>query len=104
MHLGNFATAEEAALSVARSLKGQAAAKRATTAPPTASIEQGKSKGPAKPPVKEEGNVPPMPLDAVVKEEGTVPLMPAEARWSDASQSSRRSTRSQATESSRRRS
>ena len=38
-----------------------------------------------KPPVKEEGSVPPMPLDAVVKEEdGTVPAMPSEARWSDA--------------------
>ena len=34
--------------------------------------------------VKEEGEVPPMPLDAVVKEEDTVPPMPSEARWSDA--------------------
>ena len=84
VHLGNFATAEEAALSVARSLEGQVAAERAATAPPTASSEQGKSKAPVKPPVKEEGSVPPMPLDAVVKEEDTVPPMPSEARWSDA--------------------
>ena len=34
--------------------------------------------------VKEEGVVPPMPLDAVVKEESIVPPMPPEARWSDA--------------------
>mgnify|MGYP002836680460 CR=1 FL=1 len=85
VYLGNFATAEEAALSVARSPEGQAAAERAATAPPTASSEQGKSKAPVKPSVKEEGSVPPMPLDAVVKEEdGTVPPMPSEARWSDA--------------------
>ena len=32
LHLGSFATAEEAALSVARSLEGQAAAKRAAAA------------------------------------------------------------------------
>ena len=82
--LGSFATAEEAALSVARSLEGQVAAEQAATAPPTASSEQGKSKAPVKPPVKEEGSVPPMPLDAVVKEEDTVPPMPSEARWSDA--------------------
>ena len=34
MHLGSFATAEEAALSVARSPEGQAAAQRAAAAPP----------------------------------------------------------------------
>ena len=85
VYLGCFATAEEAALCIARSPEGQAAAERAATAPPTASSEQGKSKAaPVKPPVKEEGSVPPMPLDAVVKEEDTVPPMPSEARWSDA--------------------
>ena len=83
VHLGNFATAEEAALSVARSPEGQAAAERAAPAPPTAGSKQGKSKAPVKPTVKEEGSVPPMPLDAVVKDEGTVPPMPSEARWSD---------------------
>ena len=84
VYLGNFATAEEAALSVARSPEDQAATEPGATAPPTASSEQGKSKAPVKPSVKEEGNVPPMPLDAVVKEEGTAPPMPSEARWSDA--------------------
>ena len=85
VYLGCFATAEEAALCIARSPEGQAAAERAATAPPTASSEQGKSKAPVKPPVKEEGSVPPMPLDAVVKEEdGMVPPMPSEARWSEA--------------------
>ena len=34
--------------------------------------------------VKEEGEVPPMPLDAVVKEESMAPPMPFEARWSEA--------------------
>ena len=34
MHLGSFVTAEEAALSVARSPEGQAAAQRAAAAPP----------------------------------------------------------------------
>ena len=33
MHLGNFVTAEEAALCIARSPEGQAAAKRAAAAP-----------------------------------------------------------------------
>ena len=84
VQLGSFVTAEEAALCVARSPEGRVAAERAATAPSTASSEQGKSKGPVKPPVKEEGSVPPMPLDAVVKEEDTVPPMPSEARWSDA--------------------
>ena len=85
VHLGSFATAEQAALSVARSSEGQEAVGRAATAPPTASSKQGKSKAPVKPPVKEEGSVPPMPLDAVVKEEdGMVPPMPSEARWSEA--------------------
>ena len=68
--LGSFATAEEAALAVARSLEGHTAAERAVTAPLTTSSGQGKRKAPAKLSVKEEGTaVPPMPPDAVVKEE-----------------------------------
>jgi len=39
VHLGSFATAEEAALCVARSPEGQAAAKRAAAAPPLTSEE-----------------------------------------------------------------
>ena len=39
MHLGSFATAEEAALCIARSPEGQAAAKRAAAAPPLTSEE-----------------------------------------------------------------
>ena len=80
VHLGSFATAEEAALCVARS---QAAVERETGAPPKTRSKLGKSK--AKSSVKEDGIVPPMPLDAVVKEECMVPPMPSEARWSDAS-------------------
>ena len=63
--LGNFANAEEAALCVARSPEGQAAAaKRA------AASEGGQGTGRAMPPgavLKEEGAVPPMPPDAFVK-------------------------------------
>ena len=61
--LGCFATAEEAALCVARTPEGQAAAKKA------ASSEEGNT--PAMPPgatLKEEGAVPPMPSGAFVKE------------------------------------
>ena len=39
VHLGSFATAEEAALCVARSPEGQAAAKKAAAAPPRTSEE-----------------------------------------------------------------
>ena len=39
VHLGSFATAEEAALYVARSPEGQAAAKKAAAAPPRRSEE-----------------------------------------------------------------
>ena len=39
MHLGTFATAEEAALHVARSPEGQEAAQRAAAAPPLTSKE-----------------------------------------------------------------
>ena len=85
VHLGYFGTAEEAALYVARSPEGRAAATKA------AASEDGN--GPAMPPgavLKEEGAVPPMPpgafvkeedvpAAAVVKEEGAVPPMPPDA-------------------------
>ena len=76
VHLGTFVTAEEAALCVARSPEGQAAAKR--SAAPQLSEEEGKGTVPPMPPgafVKEED----MPSDAVVKEEGVAPSMPPEA-------------------------
>ena len=69
--LGYFATAEEAALCIARTPEGQAAAKKA------AASEQGNA--PAMPPgavLKEEGAVPPMPAGAFVKEEVVPPTMP----------------------------
>ena len=65
VHLGMFATAEEAALCVARSPEGQTAAGRAASAERQGTL-------PAVPPgtlVKEEGAVPPMPPDAFVKVE-----------------------------------
>eukprot|EP00964_Phaeocystis_antarctica_P141824 scaffold106932_cov64-Phaeocystis_antarctica.AAC.7 len=66
--LGSFATAEEAALCVARSPEGQAAAKKAAAAPtPLTSEEEGKG-----PFVEEEGVVPPMLPDAYVKVEVVV--------------------------------
>ena len=70
VYLGSFATAEEAAMCIARSLEGQAAAKRA------AASEEGQGRAPALPSgavLKEEGAVPPMPLGAVVKEEEVAP-------------------------------
>ena len=61
----HFATAEEAALRVARSPEGQAAAQKAAAATrPLTSEEEGKG-----PFVKDEGVVPPMPPDAYVKVE-----------------------------------
>ena len=78
MTLGYFATAEEAALCIARSPEGQAAAKRAVSAAPHLSEEEGKGAVPPMPPgafVKEE-DMPPAP---VVKEEGAVPPMPSDA-------------------------
>ena len=73
--LGNFATAEEAALCIARTPEGQAAAKRA------AASGEGQGTGPAMPSratLKAEDVVPPMPLGAVVKEEevATPPMQP----------------------------
>ena len=75
LHLGCFANAEEAALCVARSPEGQAAAGRAAAA-------EGQGTPPAVPSgasLKEEGTVPPMPPGAFVKEEGVVPPMPPDA-------------------------
>ena len=71
VRLGSFATAEEAALHVARSPEGQAAARKA------AASEEGNA--PAMPPgatLKEEGAVPPMPPGAFVKEEQVAPPTP----------------------------
>ena len=76
--LGSFATAEEAALCVARSPEEQEAAKRAASAVPQLSEEESKGTVPPMPPgafVKEE-DMPPAP---VVKEEGAVPPMPSDA-------------------------
>ena len=80
MSLGHFATAEEAALRVARSPERQAAAKRAASAALQLQLseEEGKGTVPPMPPgalVKEE-DMPPAP---VVKEEGAVPPMPSDA-------------------------
>ena len=80
VHLGYFATAEEAALYVARSPEGQAAAGRAAAAEsqgtlpavPSGAILKEEVTGPPMPPgtfVKEDGVVPPMPPDAYVKVE-----------------------------------
>ena len=74
--LGCFATADEAALCVARSPEGRSAA-AAAGAPPLVSEEEGKSAVPTRATLKEEGAVPPMPLGAYVKEEEVAPsLMP----------------------------
>ena len=76
VHLGCFATAEEAALCVARSPEGRAAAAR--QAAPELSEEEGKGTVPPMPPgafVKEED----VPAAAAVKEEGAVPPMPPDA-------------------------
>ena len=73
VYLGSFATAEEAALCVARSPEGRAAAERA------AASEGGQGTGRAMLPgavLKEEGAVPPMPPGAFVKEEQVAPPMP----------------------------
>ena len=66
MNLGCFATAEEAALCIARSPEGRAAAKRA------AASEEGQGRAHAMRSaaiLKEEGAVPPMPPGAYVKDE-----------------------------------
>ena len=74
--LGYFATAEEAALYIARSPEGRGAAKRA------AASEGGQGTGRAMPPgavLKEEGAIPPMPPDAYVKEEQVALPLPPDA-------------------------
>ena len=71
--LGHFATAEEAALCVARTPEGRKAAERA------AASAEGQGRAPALPSgavLKEEGRVPPMPPGAFVKEEEVAPPMP----------------------------
>ena len=77
VHLGSFATAEEAALCAARSPEGQAAAAERAPAKKAAASEEGNT--PAMPSgavLKEEGTVPPMPPGAFVKEEQVTPPMP----------------------------
>ena len=76
VQLGSFATAEEAALCIARSPEGRAAATK--RAAPQLSEEEGTGTVPPMPPgafVKEED----VPAAAVVKEEGAVPPMPPDA-------------------------
>jgi hypothetical protein len=98
---GRFATAEEAALCVARSPEGQAAAERAASAPPSRrSEEEGQGPPPARPSravLKEEGTVPPMPAGAFVKEEELFPLMPPGGFFKEDRPSSSGSTRSSST-------
>jgi hypothetical protein len=98
---GRFATAEEAALCVARSPEGQAAAERAASAPPARrSEEEGQDPPPARPSrsvLKEEGTVPPMPAGAFVKEEELFPLMPPGGFFKEDRPSSSGSTRSSST-------
>ena len=75
VHLGYFATAEEAALCVARTPEGRAAAGRVAAG-------GGQGTPPAAPSgasLKEEGTVPPMPPGAFVKGEGVVPPMSPDA-------------------------
>ena len=80
VYLGYFATAEEAALCIARSPEGQAAAKRAASAPqPRRSEEEDQGSAPPGAVLTEEGAVPPMPPGAFVKEEGVEPPMPPDA-------------------------
>jgi len=73
--LGYFATAEEAALCVARTPEGRAAAARAAAAEGQGAA----SVLPSGASLKEEDTVPSMPPGAFVKEESVVPLMPPDA-------------------------
>jgi hypothetical protein len=76
VYLGMFATAEEAALCVARSPEGREAARRAAAAEGQGALIA----VPSRASLKEEGTVPPMPPGAFVKEEGVlVPPMPPDA-------------------------
>jgi hypothetical protein len=79
VHLGRFATAEEAALCVARTPEGREAAQRAAAS-------EGQGRAPAMPSgavLKREGAVPPMPPDAYVKEEEVAPPMPPGAYFKE---------------------
>ena len=76
VHLGYFATAEEAALCVARTPEGQAAVARRAAATEGQGMPPPVSSGAS---LKEEGTVFPMPPGAFVKEEGAVPPMPPDA-------------------------
>jgi hypothetical protein len=79
VHLGSFATAEEAALCIARTPEGREAAQRAAAS-------EGQGRAPAMPSgavLKEEGAVPPMPPDAYVKEEEVAPPMPPGAYFKE---------------------
>jgi hypothetical protein len=76
VHLGYFATAEEAALCVARTPEGRAVAAG------RAAVAEGQGTLPAAPSgasLKQEGTIPPMPPGAFVKGEGVVPPMPPDA-------------------------
>ena len=79
VHLGSFATAEEAALCIARSPEGQMAAEREASAPPPRMSEEESQGNPPSVPsravLKEASTVPPMPRGAFIKEEEVVPLM-----------------------------
>ena len=74
--LGHFATAEEAALCLARTPEGRAAAGRAAAAAESQGTLPAMPSGAS---LKQEGTVPPMPPGAFVKGEGVVPLMPPDA-------------------------
>ena len=81
VHLGSFATAEEAALCVARSPEGRAAAKRAASTAPLKKSAKGSTKPcPAMPAsranLKEACPAQLMPPGAFVNEEEMVPPMP----------------------------
>jgi hypothetical protein len=76
VYLGRFATAEEAALCVARSPEGRAAAGRAAAAAESRGTLPAMPSGAS---LKEEDTVPPMPPGAFVKGEGVVPSMPTDA-------------------------
>ena len=81
VYLGNFATAEETALCVARSPEGRKAAERVVSAAAPLRSEEEEGQGnpsamPSRAVLKEKvGTVPPMPVGASVKE-GEVPSMP----------------------------
>ena len=79
VYLGSFATAEEAALCVARSPVGQVAAGRAASAERQGTLPA----VPSGASLKEEGAVPPMPPDAFIKVEVVVTHYVKEEEGSD---------------------